>query len=54
MPHWRKLAWQPTLLACLRTRCTVGSSSEISRAMIEITTSSSIRVKAVRLIIDRG
>jgi hypothetical protein len=46
--------WHRTLLACILTRCKVGIRIAISSAMIAITTRSSIRVKAVELMIDEG
>jgi hypothetical protein len=41
-------------LACLRTRCKLGIRIAISIAIMAITTSSSISVKALGWIIDEG
>ena len=44
-PHCLSFDWQPTALACLLTRCSVGSNIAINNAMTAITTKSSISVK---------
>ena len=47
--HCRRLARQATARACLLTRYSVGSRMPINRAIMAITTSSSMSVKAWRL-----
>lgn len=44
VPHWRRLAWQPTILATRRTRPSIGSRTAIKTLRIAMTTSSSMRV----------
>jgi hypothetical protein len=45
VPHCFRFDWQTTALACLLTRCNVGSNIAINNAIMAITTKSSIKVK---------
>ena len=49
VPHCLRFDWQTTARACLRTRCSDGIRIDISSAMMAMTTSSSISVKALRI-----
>ena len=49
MPHCLSLVWQIVALACFRTRDRVGIRIARSRAIIAITTSNSMSVKALEL-----
>jgi len=48
LAHERRFAIQTTVFACFLTRCSAGINIDINNAMIEITTSSSIKVNPVR------
>ena len=46
IPYWRRFDLQMMVLACSLTRCNAGMSIDMSRAIMAMTTSSSINVNA--------